>query len=203
MTRRIPILASCPQDQRNHNDESGNDVGKKNLIIPIPKNPYYRIGPLRHQDWYRQVRRTINLARTLRNTGGDVIIAIISAFHPNGKTSEAKMYLALFRELAPDLTIRLIYKTSDTIGQVEEGFRLAEALNANVHFVAAWMQLPRIRYLTANRKADFYGAFGIPQPAFAIIDPLCLVFQPVTDVFGLTHVVRSMVINRRKKGLIL
>ena len=173
------------------------------LLVPLPKNPYSRIGPLHWQDYYRQLQRTVAITRNLQKDGKRVFIAILSNFHPQGQLSEIEIYTKILAGLAPELEVRSYQETNDTAGQVERSFELAEELNAHLIFISTWMHYPRVRYLAQRRSADHYGAFGIPQPAFAFIDPFCLFFQPIGDLLGVSNYFRNFVIHQREKGKIL
>lgn len=185
--RKVPFRQSDCYDKRQRMDSI---PSKKYLIVPIPKNPYSRIGPLALQDYYQQLKRTGEIARELKAMGNEVAIAIISAFHPLGSPSEIAVYSQILLKLAPELTVLSYKETNDTAGQVERGFRLASEMAAVPVFITTWMHYPRVRYLARGRPAQHYAAFGIPQPLFLFIDPFCLVFQPIGDVLeiGRAHV---------------
>lgn len=173
------------------------------LIVPIPKNPYSRIGPVEWQDWFRQTQRTVRIARELEEKGGEAVIAILSDFQPKGKPSEIEIYTRAFHSLAPNLKVLSYRETNDTLGQVERSFELQKELGAKLVFVSAWMQYPRVRYLAHGRQALHFGAFGIPQPAFALIDPICIVLQPVVQALGLGAFFQKLIVRRREKGRVL
>jgi len=173
------------------------------LILPVPKNPYCRYGPLNWQDYYRQLKRTIEIAHQLENLGNEVTIAVISAFHPNGRVSETDVYRRILLALAPELKVHTYKETNDTRGQVERSFELAAHNGATPIFISTWMHYLRVRYLCGRRPARHCGVFGIPHPAFAFIDMLCLVLHPIVDFFGVEEFFRRAAIHRRKQGKIL
>lgn len=170
------------------------------LLIPIPKSPYYRLGPLRWQDWHRQVERTIAIARDLQRSGNRAEIAILSRFEPKGESSERELYLRLFNELAPELSVIGYKETIDTVEQVERSFGLGAEKGARIIFVSTWMHYPRVIYLAHGRKAGHYGAFGLPSPIFALIDPLAMIFQPLAMACGLGGFFGRLTAERRDKG---
>ncbi len=177
----------------------------KYLLVPITKNPYTRVGPKKWQDWYRQIGRTATIARTLKSKGHEIEIALISNFHPKGELSEIEMYAKAFDELSPEVNRNIVsyQETNETLGQVERSFELAKEMNAELIFISAWMQYPRVLYLACGRNALHYGLFGIPQPAFAFIDPFCIVFQPIVDMVGLSSFFQKIIVRQREKGKIL
>jgi len=172
------------------------------LLVPIPKSPYYRIGPLKWQDWYRQVLRTIAIARRLKSKGNQVVIAILSNFQPKGRLSEIEIYENAFRRLAPDLNVLTFRETNDTVGQVERSFELKSEMKANLIFITTWMHYLRVIYLARTRKVQHYGSFGIPSPIFAFIDPLALILQPLIMLFGLGNFFQRVTVRRREKGIV-
>lgn len=178
-------------------------IPKKYSLVPLPKTPYWRLGPFSWQDYYRQLERTVEVARQLVQSGNEVIIAIISAFQPPAKASEAEIYRRTLYELAPELTLRVYKDESDTVGQIERTFNIADEMAAKPVFIATWMHYPRVRYLARRRPARHYGAFGIPQPAFLFMDPIFLIFQPIGDFVGLTSFFRKAIIRARERGRIL
>ena len=175
----------------------------KYLLIPIVKNPHYRIGPEEWQDWYRQVEKTILIAKRLKNDGDEAVIAIIANFQPKGQPSEIEIYKGAFDKLAPDLHVNYYKETRCTAEQVERSFELQKEIGGEIIFISAWMQYPRVIYLAHGRKARHFGAFGIPSPAFAILDPLCIIIEPLADMLRIGNFSREMIVNRRKKGKIL
>lgn len=175
----------------------------KYLLVPLPKTPYSRIGPTTWQDYYVKLGRTAKIARNLMDGGNQVTVAIISAFQPPGKPSEIDIYCQALRDLAPELTVRAIREATETVGQIERSFRLAQEMNARVIFISTWMHYPRVRYLARGKPARHYGAFGIPQPAFLFLDPLFLIFQPLGDLLGMTSFLRRAIIRERERGRIL
>ncbi len=176
---------------------------KRYLLIPIPKNPYYRIGPKKLQDWYRQTKRSIAIARELKSKGAEVSIIILSNFKPKGKPSEIEIYAETFHNLAPELNVQSYKETNDTLGQVERSFELKKEIDAELIFISAWMQYPRVLYLAHGRNARHHGVFGIPQPTFALIDPVCIVLQPIADMLGLSNFFQKIIVHQREKGRIL
>jgi hypothetical protein len=133
-----------------------NHKNKKYLLIPIPKDPYSRIGPKKWQDWYRQVKRTVKIARRLKYQGHEVTIAILSHFKEKGQPSEIEIYTRAFKQLAPELHVCAYRQTYDTLGQVEKSFKLSAEMGANLVFISAWEQYPRVLYLARSRKAKHY-----------------------------------------------
>lgn len=176
---------------------------KKYLLIPIPKNPYYRVGPLAWQDYYRQLVRTVDIAAQLKATGNEVVVGIISAFQPSGRPSEVEIYSRMLHDLEPGLAIRAYSETNDTVGQIERSLDLALEIGATPVFVTTWMHYPRVRYLARGRPALHFGALGVPQPLFMSIDPFCLIFQPIGDALGITDSFRRVIIREREQGRIL
>jgi hypothetical protein len=85
---------------------------QKYLTVPIPKNPYSRIGPLEWQDWYRQLQRTVQISQELKGKGNDVVIAVLSNFQPKGKLSEIEIYTEMLYRFAPELSV-LSYKETN------------------------------------------------------------------------------------------
>lgn len=177
-------------------------MNEKYLLVPIPKSPYFRVGPDEWQDWHRQVRRTIAIARRLRDKGAEVSVIILSSFQSKGRSSEIEIYTKAFHDLAPGLDVRSYKETNDTLGQVERSFELADQLGAKLVFISAWMQYPRVLYLARGRKALHYGTFGIPSPIFAFIDPLSIILQPIIILLGLGSYFQRMTVRRREKGTI-
>jgi hypothetical protein len=175
---------------------------KSYLLVPIPKSPYYRIGPEKWQDWYRQTVRTVQVARKLRGEGGETVIAILSNFQPKGKPSEIEIYTSTLRRLAPEFDVRTFKETNDTLGQIERGFELGREMAAEVIFLSAWMQYPRVRYLGRGKKARHYGIFGIPSPIFAFVDPLAMILQPLIMLLGLGAFFQRITVRRREKGVV-
>ncbi len=175
---------------------------KKYLLIPVVKNPYSRIGPRKKQDWYRQIVRTIEIARELKNKGNEVIISILSNFQPKGKLSEIEIYTEIFTKLAPELYVNSYRETNSTMEQVERSFELAKEMGAELIFISAWMQYPRVKYFSRCKKAYHYGVFGIPQPVYAFGDPLSIILDPVLDILGLATFFRKIQIHQREKGRI-
>ena len=173
------------------------------ILIPIPKNPYSRIGPAAWQDYYRQIKRTVELAGHLRVEGHDVVIAVISGFQPDGQPSEREIYANTIHQLAPALTVRVYNETNDTVGQIERGFSLARQMAARPTFIATWLHYPRVRYLSKGRPAKFLCAFGLPHPAFLFIDLFCLIAQPIGDLLGVSDFFRKTIIHQRDRGRIL
>ncbi|SRR5258708_30222219 len=176
---------------------------KKYLLIPITKNPYSRIGPEKWQDWYRQIERTIRIARELKSEGSEAAIAILSNFQPKGKPSEIEIYTETFHKLAPELNVILFKETNITIDQVDRSFELGKEMESELIFISAWMQYPRVLYLAHGRKARHYGVFGIPQPIFAIIDPVCILLEPLAFILGISNFSKAIVVRQREKGRIL
>ena len=78
----------------------------KYLLVPIPKNPYFRVGPSTWQDYYQQLARTAEIAGQLTERGSEVIIAIISGFQAAGKPSEIEIYSQTLHDLRPELKVR-------------------------------------------------------------------------------------------------
>lgn len=176
---------------------------QKYLLIPLSKNPYSRLGPLALQDWYRQAKRTVELARRLRKENHEVTILLISSFQAKGKASELEIYSETFRVLAPELKVLSYRETTETIEQVEKSFKLAKEIGAQPVFISTWMHYPRVRYLARFGKALHYGVFGIPQPAFALIDPLWMILQPLVDLLRLRSFFQKFIMHQREKGKIL
>lgn len=182
---------------------------KKYLLVPVFKNPYNRVGPKKWQDWYRQVLKTIEIARELKNRNHEAIIIELSNYRPKGVWSEIATYSHAFKHLAPELEIQSYRETNDTLGQVQKSLELAEAMDAELLFISTWMQYPRVVYLADSkkinrgRKAKHYGVFGIPQPVFALIDPICIIFQPLVDILGLSPLFQRLTVHEREKGRIL
>lgn len=161
------------------------------------------MGPENWQDWYRQIEKTVHIARVLEKRGDLTTIVLLSNFQPRGKQSELEIYGRTFKKLSPELKVLSINETSDTLGQVEKSFELSKEMNADLIFVSAWMQFLRVIYLSKRRPAQYYGVFGIPQPAFAIIDPLCIIFEPLIHLFGLAGYFSRRIVKQRQKGKIL
>lgn len=139
----------------------------------------------------------------MKNNGNGIVIAILSNFQPKGQLSEIEIYTRLLKKLSPDLDVHTFRETNDTLGQVEKSLELANQMDAQLAFVSTWMHYPRVRYLARRSKAKHYGAFGIPQPAFALIDPFCLIIQPLIDQLGLSKFFQKIIVSRREKGKIL
>src|SRR3989344_2460475 len=128
-------------------EQSGGIRTGKYLLVPIPKNPYFRIGPQEWQDWHRQVQRKVAIARDLKTQDNKVEIVILSNFQLKGKLSEIEVYTKAFHILAPELEVRSYKETNDTLGQVEKSFELRDEMDAKLVFITAWMQYPRVLYL--------------------------------------------------------
>lgn len=175
----------------------------KYLLIPIVKNPYARIGPEQWQDWYRQIVKTISIAGEHKQRGDEVVIVILSQFRATGKPSEIDVYSAVFRRLAPELTILSYSETHCTAEQVERSFSLSKEMGAELIFFSAWMQYLRVLYLARGRTAQHYSVFGIPQPVFAIIDPLCIFLEPLAHMLGVASFFQRIIVRQREKGRIL
>lgn len=175
----------------------------KYLLIPIIKNPYSRIGLEKWQDWYRQVEHTVKIAKKLKKQGSDPAIVLLSNFQPKGKLSEIEIYEGVIKKLAPELKINSYRETNCTAEQVEKSFTLQKETGAKLIFVSAWMQYLRVLYLARGRDALHYGVFGIPQPVFAIIDPICIVLEPLANIFGFASFFQKRIVRQREKGRIL
>jgi hypothetical protein len=173
------------------------------LLLPIPKNPYSRIGPTIWQDYYRQLARTAHVARQLDANGREVVIAVISAFHPDGQRSERWIYADILNRLVQDIGVSVYKEANDTVGQIERGLNLADTIGATPIFITTWMHYPRVRYLARRRRARYCGAFGIPHPAFFFIDLFCLIAQPIGDFLGISDRFRQVIIREREQGRIL
>lgn len=177
---------------------------KKYLLIPIIRSPYSRIGPEKWQDWYRQIERTIEIAKELQNKGGDVTVTLLSNFQPKGKPSEIEVYTDVFKKLAPELHVNSYRETNNTSEQVEKSFQLAKQSDSQLIFISvAWLHYPRVLYHAAGRKAVHYAVFGIPHPIFAIGDITSLIIEPVVDLFGLTNRFEKAIDHEREQGKIL
>lgn len=176
---------------------------KKYLLVPVIKNPYFRIGPEKWQDWYRQIRKTIEIARKLKKRGDEVTVAIISNFQPKGRSSEIEIYKGLFNKLAPELNISSYRETNCTAEQIELSFELKRKMGAEIIFISTWMHYPRVLYLAHGRAASHYGVFGITQPAFTFIDPLSFLLEPLANMLGLANFFQKKIVRRREKGKIL
>jgi hypothetical protein len=180
---------------------------KKYLLIPLIRNPYYRIGSEKWQDYYRQIQKTANIARGLKNKGAEAMIVLLSNFQPKGKPSEIQIYQSVFEKLAPELNIVAYRETNSTLEQVERSFELKKEMGAELIFISTWMHYLRVRYMARGKPAQHYAVFGMPQPAFAIIDPICIVFgiilEPIADFFGIGKFFREFIIREREKGKIL
>jgi hypothetical protein len=175
----------------------------KILLVPIIKYPYSRIGPDVLQDWTRQCRFTANMAMRLQTEGHDVQIAIISSFTKPGNRSEIELYTHKIQEYAQGLTIVPYSEMKDTVGQVDHSFNLAQKQGRDVIFTSCGPQFWRVKYLAKGRKAQHHLVWGIPHFGFALIDPICLVFQPLTDTLGFTNLIRNRILAQRDKGRIL
>ena len=175
---------------------------KRYFIVPIPKSPYYRIGPLKWQDWYRQVKKTARIAQKLTQEGGIVTIGILSSFQPRRKSSEIELYISIFNKIAPELTIVSYNETYDTLEQVKRSFEISKEMNAQLIFVSAWMQFPRVKYLAHSRNAEHFGVFGIPSPIYIFVDTLAMVLQPIVMFFGLSNFFHRITVSRREKGTV-
>jgi hypothetical protein len=170
------------------------------VLSPITKYPYGRIGPEKWQDWYRQVEKTVAIARSLKQQGNDVHIAILSKFKPEHGASEIDIYMHAFAELAPDLTVTPYHETNDTLGQVEKSFALQKERGAELVFISAWLQAPRVKYLAHGRPASYCAVFGIPQPVYAFVDPLYAIFYPILDALHIGEPIQNWVVARRETG---
>jgi CRISPR/Cas system CSM-associated protein Csm2 small subunit len=173
---------------------------KKYLLVPIPESPYYRIGPEKWQDWYRQIKRTITITQTLSNNRNEIIILILSSFQAKGKPSEIELYTKAFNTLAPGLNIHSYRETYETLEQIERSFEISKELGADLIFISTWMKFPRTVYLARGRKAKHYGTFGIPSPIFAFINPLSMILQPIIILLGLGKFFQRITTRRREKG---
>lgn len=180
-----------------------NSKNKKYLLIPVPKDPYSRIGPKKWQDWYLQVKRTVKIARRLKHRGADVTIAILSHFKKEGQPSEINIYTEAFQELSPELNVISYRETYDTLGQVERSFSLSEQMGAKLVFISAWEQYPRVRYLARGRKAKHYAVFGIPNYEFLFIDPIAMILQPIVMFLGLGKFFQRILVHERSKHRVL
>jgi hypothetical protein len=173
------------------------------VLLPVPKNPYSRIGPTTWQDYYRQLARTAHVAHQLYSNGDEVVIAVFSAFHPDGQRSERSVYAEVLATLAPDIRVTVYKEANDTVGQIKRGLSFADTIGATPIFIATWMHYPRVRYLARGRRARYCGAFGIPHPAFFFIDLFCLIAQPIGDFLGISNRFRQVIIREREQGRIL
>ena len=144
----------------------------------------------------------ISGGRELKNKGNEVIISILSNFQPKGKLSEIEIYTEIFTKLAPELYVNSYRETNSTMEQVERSFELAKEMGAELIFISAWMQYPRVKYFSRCKKAYHYGVFGIPQPVYAFGDPLSIILDPVLDILGLATFFRKIQIHQREKGRI-
>ena len=175
----------------------------KYLLIPIVKSPYSRIGPEKWQDWYRQLERTVAIAQELKKQGGEITITILSNFQPQGKPSEIEIYIQALYKLAPELYVNSYKETNSTFEQVEKSFKLKNEISAELIFISAWMQYPRVLFLAHGRAAQHFGVFGIPRPAFALIDSLCIILEPLVTILGLNKFFNKIIVRQREKGKIL
>jgi hypothetical protein len=176
---------------------------KKYLLIPIIKNPYSRIGPEKWQDWYRQIERTVEIARKIKNQGDDATLILLSNFQPKGRSSEIEIYEEAIKKLAPEIKVISYRETNCTAEQIEKSFKLQKEVGAKLIFISAWMQYPRVLYLAHDRIALHYGAFGIPHPVFTIIDLACIVLEPLANMFGIANFFQKIIVRQREKGRIL
>lgn len=149
------------------------------------------------------MEKTVALARDLKSRGNEVVIVVLSNFQPKGQLSELEIYTQTLRKLDPELDVRAYRETNDTLGQVEKSFELKEEMGAQLIFTITWMHYLRVIYLAHGRPAKYFGAFGLPHPAFIIIDPVCLLFQPLTDALGLKNFFQRLIVRQREKGKIL
>ncbi|MBI1308483.1 MAG: hypothetical protein GC129_01310 [Proteobacteria bacterium] len=149
------------------------------------------------------MEKTSSLARKLKAEGHETWVVLLSDFKPRGKLPELEIYQQAFAQVAPELEVKAYRETNDTLGQVERSLELRDKEQAVLVFVSAWMQYPRVVYLARKEGARHYGVFGIPQPAFALIDPFCMLTYPLVEWLGLGRFFQRILLRRREEGRIL
>jgi hypothetical protein len=169
------------------------------FVFPVPKSPFPtkgRFGEVGHQDWYRGLKKAVDLAE---KTKGRVLV--ITGFKADGYMSEADCYqrvLKILGKAVRDLVV--IEKGQETAEELEIAIELAKEKNARLIVISTFMHYPRVRWICRGQKIEHWMVFGLPRIREFFTDLLMWFAYPIIETAGKKEVFIEWVNKRRKGG---